>query len=45
MRIFTEEFKNAFVTTSAKTFAYTIVFGPIILLVLLAGGLERGLWM
>lgn len=39
MQIFTDEFK----TLMAKALAYTIVFGPIILAILVAGGIERGL--
>ena len=41
MQIFTDEFK----TLMAKTLAYTIVFGPIVLALLVAGGIERGLIM
>ena len=41
MQVFTEEFK----TLMAKVTAYTIVFGPIILAILVAGGIERGLIM
>ena len=39
MQIFTDEFK----TLMAKVTAYTIVFGPIVLALLVAGGIERGL--
>lgn len=39
MQIFTDEFK----TLMAKALAYTIVFGPIVLALLIAGGIERGL--
>ncbi|WP_373782387.1 hypothetical protein [Jeotgalibaca porci] len=39
MQVFTEEFK----TLMAKALAYTIVFGPIVLALLVAGGIERGL--
>ena len=41
MQVFTDEFK----TLMAKITAYTIVFGPIILAILVAGGIERGLIM
>lgn len=39
MQIFTDEFK----TLMAKVLAYVIVFGPLILALLVAGGIERGL--
>lgn len=39
MQVFTDEFK----TLMAKTLAYAIVFGPIVLALLVAGGIERGL--
>ena len=39
MQVFTDEFK----TLMAKALAYTIVFGPIVLALLVAGGIERGL--
>ena len=39
MQIFTDEFK----TVVAEALAYTIVFGPIVLALLIAGGIERGL--
>jgi hypothetical protein len=41
MQVFTDEFK----TLMAKTLAYAIVFGPIVLALLVAGGIERGLIM
>ena len=41
MQVFTDEFK----TLMAKALAYTIVFGPIFLALLVAGGIERGLIM
>ena len=41
MQVFTDEFE----TFLAKTLAYTIVFGPIVLALLIAGGIERGLIM
>lgn len=41
MQVFTDEFK----TLMAKALAYTIVFGPIVLAILVAGGIERGLIM
>ena len=39
MKIFTDEFK----TWAAKVVAYSLVFLPLIFLLLLAGGIERGL--
>lgn len=39
MQVFTDEFK----TLMAKALAYTIVFGPLVLALLVAGGIERGL--
>jgi len=39
MQVFTDEFK----AMMAKITAYTIVFGPIVLALLVAGGIERGL--
>lgn len=39
MNVFTEEFKTA----AAKCVAYSLVALPLILLLLLAGGIERGL--
>ena len=41
MQVFTDEFK----TVMAKFLAYAIVFGPIVLAILIAGGIERGLIM
>lgn len=41
MQVFTDEFK----TLMAKVLAYTIVFGPVVLALLIAGGIERGLIM
>lgn len=41
MQVFTDEFK----TLMTKALAYTIVFGPIVLALLVAGGIERGLIM
>ena len=41
MQVFTDEFK----TLMAKITAYTIVFGPIVLALVIAGGIERGLIM
>ncbi|WP_373787692.1 hypothetical protein [Jeotgalibaca porci] len=41
MKVFTDEFK----TLMAKALAYTIVFGPIVLALLVAGGIEKGLIM
>lgn len=41
MQVFTDEFK----TLMAKITAYAIVFGPIVLALLVAGGIERGLIM
>ncbi len=41
MQVFTDEFK----TLMAIALAYTIVFGPIVLALLVAGGIERGLIM
>lgn len=39
MKIFTDEFE----TFLAKVLAYTVVFGPVVLALLVAGGIERGL--
>lgn len=36
MKIFTNEFKEYMVTLTAKIFAYTVVFGPITILISLA---------
>ena len=38
MQVFTDEFKTLF----AKVAAYTVVFGPVVFLILLIGYLERG---
>ena len=39
MQVFTDEFK----TLTAKIMAYTVVFAPIVFLILLVGFIERGM--